>query len=119
MRNHSERQESAHPPDYTNGDPEWVFGRADWVKTGDSVWVGHYNADYISETKNPDLYAEVMTGLDVVWFYGIVRYEDIVSGKGEEIRFCYSCQPSSNGKHFLSEDGPPEYRDRHPYSKPG
>jgi hypothetical protein len=98
-------------PDYTRGDPEWVFGRTDWVfPDSKPVLVGDYDAGYISITDNPELFESVMSRQYTVWYYGVLRYIDNLTGEKREIRFCYECWTSKDGKHWLHETGPSAYR---------
>jgi hypothetical protein len=74
------------------------------------VRVGYKENDYISAVETPELYEWIMSGKETLWFYGVVRWVDSVSEDEHEIRFCYKCSPSRQGKHLLFEDGPVAYR---------
>ncbi len=95
-------------PDYTMGDPEWVFCRNDWLLPGASISVGEYSADYVS-SENPELLERVMSFEESIWYYGVIRYIDGLTEEECETRFCYKCAPSKNGRHLLFEGGPPAY----------
>ena len=97
-------------PDYARGDPAWVFGQNEWVLPKGESRIGNYDADYISVTENPDLFNDIMSGKDKVWFYGVVRYTDSVSEDEHEVRFCYRTWIREDGSLFILGDGPQTYR---------
>jgi hypothetical protein len=97
-------------PDHAkDGKPEDYITN-EWILPDKSDQIGWYDAGYINEFTNLDLYNSVMRGRSKVWLYGIVIYQDSVSKDGHYIRFCFRCQPRENGKHHLFEDGPLAYR---------
>jgi hypothetical protein len=98
-------------PRYTEwGEPADDYASDEWAVPKRPIRVGRYDASYIIDPKNPELNESVLSGKCVVWFYGIVVYQDSVSEDEHSIKFCYRCSLSENGKIWLSDDGPPAYR---------
>jgi hypothetical protein len=97
-------------PDYTRGDPARVFGQNEWVLPKGESRIGNYDADYVSATQNPDLFASVMSGKETVWFYGVVRYTDSVSENEHEVRFCYETGIRNDKSLYILPRGPDAYR---------
>jgi hypothetical protein len=97
-------------PEYTNGDPAWVFSQNEWLLPERESRIGSYAADYISESENPELHESVISREYTVWFYGVVRYSDSVSEDPHEVRFCYETGFNIRGKKYLSASGPHAYR---------
>jgi len=97
-------------PDYTGGDPEWVFSRNEWILPDQEGRIGNYDAGFISEVENPELFAWMMGREHKVWFYGVVRYSDSVSQRGHEVRFCYETLIRDDGSLVLFKSGSEAYR---------
>lgn len=98
-------------PRYTEwGEPADDYASDEWAVPKRPIHVGRYDASYIVDPKNPELNESVMSGKCVVWFYGIIIYQDSVSEDEHSIKFCYRCSPTQDGKISISEDGPAAYR---------
>ena len=97
-------------PDYTCGDKPSDFAQDDWVLPGQSTLIGSEDAWFVDRANNKDTFQDVVDGRLVLWFYGVGRYWDSVSENEQELRFCYRCEPSPDGKHRLYERGPEAYR---------
>jgi hypothetical protein len=98
------------PRDTDPGEPAEDNVRDEWVVPGKSTEVGDCDNSFISQSENPELYAEIMSGEMIVWYYGIIRWIDSVSEDDHWIRFCYRCHPRRDGHHRLAEGGPAAYR---------
>ncbi len=98
-------------PHYTEwGEPAADYVADDWVLPKARTRVGGYDASWVYASGNEYLQSEVMEGKLVLWYFGILIYQDTVSADEHTVRFCYRCHPSERGNHWLTEDGPPAYR---------
>jgi len=98
-------------PRYTErGEPAEDYAWDEWAIPKRPIRIGRYDASYIVDPKNPELNGSVLSGKYVVWFYGIVIYQDSVSEDEHSIKFCYRCSLFENGKPWLLDDGPATYR---------
>ncbi|MGH9617234.1 MAG: hypothetical protein ACRD28_10880 [Acidobacteriaceae bacterium] len=98
-------------PNYVGDEIEenaWIFEQRDWVLPRKDTRVGSYAADFVYDADNVDLRKKVLSGEYVVWFYGIARYVDSISGKEHQVGFCYRCFRSGGG-WFLISAGPDIY----------
>lgn len=103
-------------PDYYEGSPEnaeFDFARDEWVMPNAKAVLGSENPSHIIDDEREEQFVNHKL---VMWVFGMFRYEDTVSGREYESRFCYKAYwITKKGKPVLLSKGPLVYRGEREY----